>query len=138
MSKQPDGGYKRIGRLPKRPIPEGRFLVHDHVIPEAMLGLSGFRAFTLDTRKGLVRCYCDFGGVKNAELHKHYRYQWGDTPLERRAYKAGHAAMLEAMKNPKPSRKKEFWEQREDMRKRASRAIRKAFAEVMRNDAPAC
>jgi hypothetical protein len=124
-------GYKRVGRLPKQPIPEGRFLVHNHVIPEATLGLSGFRAFVLDTRKGLVRCTCDFGGVQNADLraraHKHYRVERGDNALERRAYKAGHAAMLEAMKNPKPSRKKNFFEQHEEMRKRASRASRKVM-----------
>jgi hypothetical protein len=60
--------------------------------------MSGFRAFTVDSRKRLVRCHCDFGGVKNAELHKHYRVQLGDNALERRADKAGHIAMLEAMK----------------------------------------
>jgi hypothetical protein len=100
-----------------------------------MLGLSGFRAFTLDTRKGLVRCYCDFGRVQNAELHKHYRVQFGDNALERRAYKAGHAAMLEAMKNPKPSSKKDFFERHEEMRKRASRASRKAYRKVMQGAA---
>jgi hypothetical protein len=56
-----------------RTVKPGRFLVHNHVRPVAMLGLNGFRAWTQEGRKGLVRCRCDFGGCENAELHEHYR-----------------------------------------------------------------
>ena len=59
--------------LPGKPLPAGRFLVHNHVAPACKLGTRGFRAWTQQGRSGLVRCRCDFGGCKNAELHEHYR-----------------------------------------------------------------
>jgi hypothetical protein len=59
--------------LPKRSIPAGYFLVHNHVNPTSKLGMKGFRAWIQKGRADLVRCRCDFGGCKNAELHKHYR-----------------------------------------------------------------
>jgi len=59
--------------LPGQPIPAGHFLVHNHVEPTSKLGVSGFRAWVQEGRDDLVQCRCDFGGCKNAELHKHYR-----------------------------------------------------------------
>ena len=59
--------------LPKKPIPVGCFLVHNHVNPTSKLGMRGFRAWIQKGRGDLVRCCCDFGGCKNAELHQHYR-----------------------------------------------------------------
>ena len=68
--------------LPRAPIPAGRYLVHNHVRPVSgtignrtgILGFNGFRAWTQNNDKNLVECDCDFGGCKNAELHKkHYR-----------------------------------------------------------------
>jgi hypothetical protein len=59
--------------LPKKPIPAGCFLVHNHVNPTSKLGMRGFRAWIQKGRGDLVRCCCDFGGCKNAELHQHYR-----------------------------------------------------------------
>jgi hypothetical protein len=76
MAKRSDG-MRYCGRgLPRKPIPAGRFLVHNQVVPQAHLGADGFRAWTQSTRRGLLRCRCDFGGCKNAELHKHYRVDW--------------------------------------------------------------
>jgi hypothetical protein len=69
-----DIGMRSCGvYLPRMPVPAGRFLVHNHVTPQPMLGENGFRAWTQKTRKNLVKCNCDFGGCKNAELHEHYR-----------------------------------------------------------------
>jgi hypothetical protein len=59
--------------LPRAPIPAGRYLVHNHFKPAPMLGLNGFRAWTTNDRSDLEECHCDFGGCKNAELHRHYR-----------------------------------------------------------------
>jgi len=59
--------------LPKAPIPEGRYLVHNHVKPQRPLGRTDFRAWTQNSDENLVQCDCDFGGCKNAGLHQHYR-----------------------------------------------------------------
>ncbi len=61
--------------LPSKPIPEGRYLVHNHIVPAMNLGERGFRAWVQEGRTDpkLVECRCDFGGCRNAELHTHYR-----------------------------------------------------------------
>jgi hypothetical protein len=59
--------------LPRKPFPAGRYLVHNNVRPVSTLGRNGFRAWTQKWSDNLVECHCDFGGCKNAELHKHYR-----------------------------------------------------------------
>src|SRR5260370_12276181 len=51
--------------LPRKPIPAGRYLVHNQVRPVPHLGLNGFRAWTQKGRDNLVECRCDFGGCKN-------------------------------------------------------------------------
>jgi hypothetical protein len=58
--------------LPKT-LAKRTVIVHNHVVPVASLGLNGFRAWTMTYGNDLVQCRCDFGGVPNAELHKHYR-----------------------------------------------------------------
>jgi hypothetical protein len=71
-----DGQMKYVlARLPTRGLPEGTFLVHNHVVPVKPLGLNGFRAWV---QKGmhnppLIECRCDFGGNANANKNKHYR-----------------------------------------------------------------
>jgi hypothetical protein len=133
MSKLRDwlpAGWRYCGRgLPRKPLPAGRYLVHNHVIPEAQLNQSGFRAWTQETRKGLVRCHCDFGGCKNADVNVHYRVQRGSNALERRAYKASTAAMQETLKKARPFKDIAGWDR---LRVRASRASAKAYREVMR------
>lgn len=59
--------------LPRQPIPAGCFLVHNHVKPTSKLGMNGFRTWIQEGRGDLVQCRCEFGGCKNAELHKHHR-----------------------------------------------------------------
>ena len=49
------------------------FGAQPHVKPTSQLGLNGFRAWVQDTNTYLVECDCDFGGLKNAKLNKHYR-----------------------------------------------------------------
>ena len=65
--------------LPSEPVPAGTYLVHNHVRPVAPLGLNSFRAWIQTKADNLVECYCDFGGCKNAKLHKlHYRAAMDD------------------------------------------------------------
>ena len=60
--------------LPSKRLPPGHFLVHNHITPASKVGMRGFRAWTQEGRDGLVRCGCDFGGCKNADMqHEHYR-----------------------------------------------------------------
>jgi hypothetical protein len=132
MSKRLDA-VRYCGRgLPRQPIPDGRFLVHNHVFPEAELGQSGFRAWTQGTRKHLVRCYCDFGGCKNAELHKHYRIQSGKNAKEKSALKASYAASAHFIKTEKLKKQLPLWEAHQERRRLAVRAGYKAYREAMR------
>jgi len=70
-------GRKLLNRycssLPGFKLRKGAYLVHNHVKPTSQLGLNGFRAWVQDTDTYLVECDCDFGGLKNAKLNKHYR-----------------------------------------------------------------
>jgi hypothetical protein len=69
-----------LARLPRRRLPEGTLLVHNHVVPAKPLGANGFRAWV---QKGdvvnwiavsdLVECRCEFGGNANADKNEHYR-----------------------------------------------------------------
>jgi hypothetical protein len=66
-------GMRYLKGIPRAPIPQGRFLVHNHIKPARPLGTNGFPAWAQNDGTGLVECRCDFGGCNNAELHKHYR-----------------------------------------------------------------
>ena len=73
---------KYCGRgLPRHPVPPGYFLVHNHVKPQKGLGLMGFRAWVQRGSDRLVECGCDFGGLKNAGVQRHYKVQ-GLEPIE--------------------------------------------------------
>jgi hypothetical protein len=66
--------YLEMERLPGEPMPEGLYLVHNHVKPVSPLGINGFRAWIQLHKRDLVECRCNFGNVKNARLHRpHYR-----------------------------------------------------------------
>jgi hypothetical protein len=126
-----------LSHLPRQPIPAGRFLVHNQVIPCGSLGGNGFRAWTQGTRKNLIRCRCDFGGCKNAELHTHYRVQIGESAKERRAHNAGHDACQKIMKEGGAKLVKDGGlaggiEAYQALRERASRAGAKAYQRFMR------
>ena len=58
--------------IPREPLPEGRVLVHNHVVPARRLGDRGFRAWTETLGPRLVVCGCDWA---NVDLHglTHYR-----------------------------------------------------------------
>ena len=122
--------YCRGPGLPSK-LPDGTVLVHNQVIPEGSLGMSGFRAWTQIKTRDLERCRCDFGGCKNADLHKHYRVQFGDTPKERRAYRAGSAACQEVMATWRGAPDGQLLERWQALRKRASRASSRAFKKAM-------
>src|SRR5262249_19557532 len=61
--------------IPRKPLPNGRVLVHNHVRPQPELGLNGFRAWTQNLTPELVACPCDWAGV---DLHglQHYLVKW--------------------------------------------------------------
>ena len=70
-----EGQTRGLAHLPAEKLPDGVFLVHNHIRTAAPLNRNGFRAWV---QKGhadlkLVECTCDFGGNKNAELNQHYR-----------------------------------------------------------------
>jgi hypothetical protein len=60
-----------VETVPKQ-LPEGRVLVHNHVIPQRQLGMNGFRAWTQPLDDSLVECSCDWAG---ADLHGHRHYR---------------------------------------------------------------
>jgi hypothetical protein len=61
--------------LPRVALARGFYLVHNHVRPSGSLNMSGFRAWVQQGRTSpkLVECTCDFGGLKNANVNRHYR-----------------------------------------------------------------
>src|SRR6478672_8887598 len=61
--------------LPRFPLPSGYYLVHNYVRPTDSLGLNGFRAWVQKgcTWTKLIECNCNFGGMKNNTVNKHYR-----------------------------------------------------------------
>ena len=74
--------------LPRKPVPAGSYLVHNHASPASKLGMNGFRAWIQKGRRDLVVCCCDFGGCNNAELHTHYRIRALAPPVAARAEKS--------------------------------------------------
>ncbi len=63
-----------VTRIPRKPLPEGEILVHNHVLPAPRLGERGFRAWTqrLDETPAVEVCGCDWAGVDLRGL-THYR-----------------------------------------------------------------
>ena len=61
-----------VSGIPRKPLPRGRVLVHNHVRPQPELGLNGFRAWTQKLTSDLEVCRCDWAGVDLRGL-KHYR-----------------------------------------------------------------
>jgi hypothetical protein len=70
-----DGQRHGLAHLPRRKLPEGTFLVHNHVVPVKPLSLNGFRAWVQKGKDNppLIECHCDFGGNANADKNKHYQ-----------------------------------------------------------------
>ena len=62
-----------VTSIPRKPLPDGRVLVHNHVQPQRYLGLNGFRAWTQPLGDDLVECSCDCAGVDLRPNVKHYR-----------------------------------------------------------------
>lgn len=61
-----------INSIPAK-LPAGCVLVHNNVRPTRTLGSQGFRAWTQIMDDKIEPCRCNFGGCKNAKLHKHYK-----------------------------------------------------------------
>lgn len=64
-------GMRYVDAIPRK-LAKGRVLVHNHVVPQRMVGMNGFRAWTEPLSDELAICDCDWAG---ADLHglKHYR-----------------------------------------------------------------
>jgi len=67
--------FRYVRLLPRQKLPEGTFLVHNHIVPVKPLSLNGFRAWVQEGRDDppLIECHCDFGDNANADKNKHYR-----------------------------------------------------------------
>jgi hypothetical protein len=63
--------------IPRKPLPKGIVLVHNHRVPQRLLGLNGFRAWTQKRTRKLVRCKCDWAGVDLRGL-RHYRVNFAN------------------------------------------------------------
>ena len=77
--------HKQMRYVPgisRKPLPEGRVLVHNHVIPQPRIGMNGFRAWTQLLTNELVLCTCDWAGQ---DLHgrPHYRVNPCSRPCSR-------------------------------------------------------
>lgn len=66
--------WRYVSRIPCKPLRIGTVLVHNHVAPQPILGMNGFRAWTQWLTDELEVCKCDWAGV---DLHglAHYRYR---------------------------------------------------------------
>jgi hypothetical protein len=63
-----------LHKLPREHLPPGSYLVHNHVVPARRLGDRGFRAWVQQGGEdGLIECDCDFGGMANSKINRHYR-----------------------------------------------------------------
>lgn len=64
-------GMHYVTNIPRK-LPEGIVLVHNHIVPQKILGLNGFRAWTQPHDDTVELCRCDWAGV---DLHglTHYR-----------------------------------------------------------------
>ena len=72
MPREFDMKYLRMGPMP-RTVAAGRVLVHNHVTPQAYIGLNGFRAWTqVLPDSSLTVCKCKWAGVK-IPVKVHYR-----------------------------------------------------------------
>jgi hypothetical protein len=69
---------REVGSIPRK-LSKGRVFVHNHVVPQRVIGMNGFRAWTQKRTRSLEVCSCDMAG---ADLHGlvHYRVK-----LKRRA-----------------------------------------------------
>jgi hypothetical protein len=56
-----------VASIPRKRLPPGIVLVHNHVIPQRHLGENGFRAWTQQHTDRLEVCRCKWAGLK------HYR-----------------------------------------------------------------
>ncbi len=71
MSSAKDIHY--VKGIPRKPLPAGKVLVHNHVSPQLALGLNGFRAWTQTLDNSLAVCDCNWAGMV------HYRMACKDT-----------------------------------------------------------
>ena len=65
-----------VSGIPRKPLLNGRVLVHNHVVPQRVLGMNGFRAWTQNLSDKLKVCDCKWAGVDLGGL-VHYRVKKG-------------------------------------------------------------
>jgi hypothetical protein len=76
MREQKGSGMRYVNGIPRKPLPEGVVLVHNHVVPQRRLRVNGFRAWTQTLTDSLELCPCDWAGVDLRGV-KHYQVKGG-------------------------------------------------------------
>ena len=61
-----------VSDIPREKLAKGIVLVHNHVIPQPVLGMNGFRAWTQKLTRDLVQCRCKWAG-RDLRGMRHYR-----------------------------------------------------------------
>jgi hypothetical protein len=62
---------RHLARIPRKPLPPGHVVVHNHVRPQPWLGMWGFRAWIAAPGDGYAVERCDCGWAP--KLREHYR-----------------------------------------------------------------
>jgi hypothetical protein len=60
--------------IPRKKLPRGIVLVHNHIVPQRKIGTNGFRAWIQKLDNTFVLCDCDMAGTDMRGL-KHYRFR---------------------------------------------------------------
>ena len=90
MTSRKDAQKHYVTGIPRKSLPEGRVLVHNHVLPQATLGQNGFRAWTQLLDGTLMVCPCKWAG-RDLRGMTHYRmacanpWEWEDEAVAEKA-----------------------------------------------------
>ncbi len=74
---------KYVTGIPRK-LPKDRVLVHNHVVPQPVLGPNGFRAWTQTLSDDVEVCSCDWAGVDGGVSVPHLLHGSADGKLFRR------------------------------------------------------
>jgi hypothetical protein len=93
-TKTKDDKMRYVTVIPRKPLPKGRVLVHNHVVPQKTIGMNGFRAWTQKRTKDLVLCPCDWAGVDLRNLRHYHVRGFGSQRSSRFNESNGRCAVL--------------------------------------------
>lgn len=72
MKAKKQTGVRYVTGIPRKALPEGVVLVHNHIKPQKLIGMNGFRAWTQPLDNNVTLCRCDWAGADLRGL-AHYR-----------------------------------------------------------------